>query len=176
MKKTIKLTESQLTKLIKRVVKENVDNRPDEFYSHINELINYEYSDMDPRDAIDVLENIISSLRARQHREKTGSKFINKDDVMKNWNMNEEIATPKGGLSRKMYTLYNKEKMNVEIVSGPMGIDTGLYQITTKDSDNKYYNLIFDCRKPDSLKIKGRPLSSVENTDLTGEMLSKFCK
>ena len=42
MKKTIKLTESQLTKLIKRVVKENVDNRPDEFYSHINELINYE--------------------------------------------------------------------------------------------------------------------------------------
>ena len=115
MKKTIRLTESELSNLIKRVVKENV-------------------------------------------------------------NMNEEIATPKGGLTRKMYTLYNKEKMNVEIVSGPMGIDTGLYQITTKDSDNKYYNLIFDCRKPDSLKIKGRPLSSVENTDLTGEMLSKFCK
>ena len=90
MKKTIRLSESELSNLIKRVVKENVDNRPDEFYSHINELINYEYGDMDPRDAIDVLENIISSLRARQHREKTGSKFINKDDVMKNWNMNEE--------------------------------------------------------------------------------------
>jgi hypothetical protein len=115
MKKTIRLTESELSNLIKRVVKENV-------------------------------------------------------------NMNEEISTPKGGLTRKMYTLYNKEKMNVEIVSGPMGIETGLYQITTKDSDGKYYNLIFDCRKPDSLKIKGRPLSSVENTDLTGEMLSKFCK
>jgi hypothetical protein len=115
MKKTIRLTESELSNLIKRVVKENV-------------------------------------------------------------NMNEEISTPKGGLTRKMYTLYNKEKMNVEIVSGPMGIETGLYQITTKDSDGKYYNLIFDCRRPDSLKIKGRPLSSVENTDLTGEMLSKFCK
>jgi hypothetical protein len=115
MKKTIKLTESELSNLIKRVVKENV-------------------------------------------------------------NMNEEMAAPKGGLTRKMYTLYNKEKMNVEIVSGPMGIETGLYQITTKDSDGKYYNLIFDCRRPDSLKIKGRPLSSVENTDLTGEMLSKFCK
>ena len=104
---------SILEKEVNRYVKENVDNRPDEFYSHINELINYEYGDMDPRDAIDVLENIISSLRARQHREKTGSKFINKDDVMKNWNMNEEIATPKGGLSRKMYTLYNKEKIPV---------------------------------------------------------------
>jgi len=90
MKKTIKLTESELSNLIKRVVKENIDNRPDEFYSHINELINYEYSDMDPRDAIDVLENIIASLKASRHREKTGSKFINKDDVMKNWNMNEE--------------------------------------------------------------------------------------
>jgi hypothetical protein len=45
---------------------------------------------MDPRDAIDVLENIITSLKASYHREKTGSKFINKDDVMKNWNMNED--------------------------------------------------------------------------------------
>jgi hypothetical protein len=90
MKKTIRLTESELSNLIKRVVKENVDDRPDELYSHINELINYEYSDMDPRDAIDVLENIISSLKSRDHREKTGSKFINKDDVMKNFNMNEE--------------------------------------------------------------------------------------
>ena len=59
MTKIIKLTESELSNLIKRVVKENIDNRPDEFYSHINELINYEYSDMDPRDAIDVFENII---------------------------------------------------------------------------------------------------------------------
>ena len=90
MKKTIKLTESELSNLIKRVVKENINNRPDEFYSHINELINYEYSDMDPRDAIDVLENIIASLKASHYREKTGSKFINKDDVKKNWNMNEE--------------------------------------------------------------------------------------
>ena len=51
MKKTIKLTESELSNLIKRVVKENIDNRPDEFYSHINELINYEYSDMDGKTA-----------------------------------------------------------------------------------------------------------------------------
>lgn len=90
MKKTIRLTESELSNLIKKIVKEDLNDRPDEFYSHINELINYEYNDLDPRDAIDVLENIISSLKARQHREKTGSKFINKNDVLKNWNMNEE--------------------------------------------------------------------------------------
>jgi len=90
MKKTIRLTESELSNLIKRVVKENVNDRPDEFYSHINELINYEYGDIDTRDAIDVLENILQSLKAKQYREKTGSKYVSKDDVMKNWNMNEE--------------------------------------------------------------------------------------
>lgn len=89
MKKSIRLTESELSNLIKRIVNENLNDRPDEFYSHINELINYEYSDIDTRDAIDVLENILQSLKTKHHREKTGSKYINKDDVMKNWNMNE---------------------------------------------------------------------------------------
>ena len=55
MKKSIRLTESELSNLIKRIVNENLNDRPDEFYSHINELINYEYSDIDTRDAIDVL-------------------------------------------------------------------------------------------------------------------------
>jgi len=90
MKKSIKLTESELSNLIKKIVKENTDNRPDELYSHINDLINYEYSDVDPRDTIDVLENIIKSVRSSYYREKTGSKYITKDDVKKNWNMNEE--------------------------------------------------------------------------------------
>lgn len=86
MRRTVKLTESDLARIVKRVIKENLNDRPDEMYSHINSIIDYKFSDVDPDDAIDVLEHILQSLRSKRDR---GDKSITKDSVMKNWNMNE---------------------------------------------------------------------------------------
>ena len=86
MRRTVRLTESDLARIVKRVIKENLNDRPDEMYSHINSIIDYEFSDVDPDDAIDVLEHILQSLRSKRDR---GDKSITKDSVMKNWNMNE---------------------------------------------------------------------------------------
>ena len=86
MRRTVKLTESDLARIVKRVIKENLNDRPDEMYSHINSIIDYKFSDVDPDDAIDVLEHILQSLRSKRER---GDKFITRDSVMKNWNMNE---------------------------------------------------------------------------------------
>ena len=63
MKKVIKLNEKDLTRIVKRVIKENLSDRSDEMYSHINELIDMEYNDVEVEDAIDVLENILGSLK-----------------------------------------------------------------------------------------------------------------
>ena len=86
MRRTVRLTESDLARIVKRVIKENLNDRPDEMYSHINSIIDYKFSDVDPDDAIDVLEHILQSLRSIRER---GDKFITRDSVMKNWNMNE---------------------------------------------------------------------------------------
>ena len=75
-----------MARIVKRVINENLNDRPDEMYSHINYIIDYKFSDVDPDDAIDVLEHILQSLRSKRDR---GDKSITKDSVMKNWNMNE---------------------------------------------------------------------------------------
>ena len=85
-----------------------------------------------------------------------------------------ETSSPQT-LKKKNYTLYKKEKMNATIYNQPMSIKTGLYTLGVKDENGKYYNLIFDCREPEILRIEGRKLSSVENTELTGELRSKYC-
>jgi hypothetical protein len=89
MKKIIKLTEKDLTRLVKRVVNENLSDRADEMYSHINELINMEYNDVESEDQIDVLENILQGLKSTSYRNKKGRGHITKDQVMKRWSMNE---------------------------------------------------------------------------------------
>lgn len=85
-----------------------------------------------------------------------------------------ETSSPQT-LKKKNYTLYKKEKMNATIYNQPMGIKTGLYALGVKDENGKYYNLTFDCREPDILRIEGRKFSSVENTELTGELRSRYC-
>jgi hypothetical protein len=89
MKKVIKLNEKDLTRIVKRVIKENLSDRSDEMYSHINELIDMEYNDVEVEDAIDVLENILGSLKSKSHRNKKGIGHISKDQVLKRWSMNE---------------------------------------------------------------------------------------
>lgn len=78
-------------------------------------------------------------------------------------------------LSKKNYTLYKKEKMNVTIYNQPMGIKTGLYSIGVKDENGDFYNLFFDCREPDYLQVGGKKFSKLENAELTAELRSRYC-
>jgi len=87
MKKSLKLSESEFKNIIRKVISESVSDRANEMYSHINELIDYEYGDVDIDDVIDVLKHILQSHVAKRER---GDKYITKDQVFKNWNMNEE--------------------------------------------------------------------------------------
>lgn len=90
MKKIIKLNEKDLSRIVKRLINENLSDRSDEMYSHINELIDMEYNDVDIDDQVDVLENILQSIKAKSFRNKKGLGHITHDQVRKRWSMNEE--------------------------------------------------------------------------------------
>lgn len=66
MKGVIKLNEKDLSCIVKRVMKENLSDKSDKMYSHINELIDMEYNDVDVDDQIDVLENILQSVKKQK--------------------------------------------------------------------------------------------------------------
>lgn len=61
-----RLTEKNLSRIVKQVMKENLSDRSDEMYSHINQLIDMEYNDDDVDDQIDVLENISQSVKKQK--------------------------------------------------------------------------------------------------------------
>lgn len=89
MKKIVKLTETDLTRIVNRVVNEQLEDKSGDLYSDINKLIDYEYSDMEAEEIVDVLENILDNMKGRSHRERNKIGSLTKDDVLKNWNMNE---------------------------------------------------------------------------------------
>jgi hypothetical protein len=82
----------------------------------------------------------------------------------------------RGTLDKSVYPLYNKQKINFHKVNAPLGVEFGVYEIVGKDGKGKPITVVFDCKNPDTLKIKGRPLSSLENIELTSELTSKKCK
>lgn len=86
-----RLTEKDLSRIVKRVINENLSDRSDEMYSHINELIDMEYNDVDIDDQVDVLENILQSIKAKSFRNKRGLGHITHDQVRKRWSMNEDL-------------------------------------------------------------------------------------
>jgi chromatin remodeling complex protein RSC6 len=86
MKKIVKLTESDLTKLVKRVMNEDLSDREGDLYSSINKLIDREFDDVESSVIVDVLGNILDNHKARSHRKKHNIKDISSDDVRKNWN------------------------------------------------------------------------------------------
>lgn len=89
MKRILRLTEKDLSSLIKKVINENLEDRTDEMYSHINELLNMEYINVSIYDKIDVIENILQSLKSQSHREKRGLGHITSGQVKKRWSMNQ---------------------------------------------------------------------------------------
>jgi (2Fe-2S) ferredoxin len=81
MKKTLKLTESDLQRIVKKVINEQ-SSVTSSLYSDINRVID-SYSDMDPEDIQKVLHNIFNIYKAISYRERIGKGSVTKDDVMK---------------------------------------------------------------------------------------------
>lgn len=81
MKRITKLTESDLTRIVRRVIIEQESEDNNSLYYDINNLIND--SGMEPSDVADVLRNILDSYEAMSRRKKRGMGGITKDDVMK---------------------------------------------------------------------------------------------
>jgi predicted transcriptional regulator len=84
MRKTIKLNENDLGRIIKKVIKEQ-DDQKGNLYSDINDLINEKYSDINPSDVVDVLENILRNSKAIHHRRKNNIGSLTKDEVLRNF-------------------------------------------------------------------------------------------
>jgi predicted transcriptional regulator len=82
MKRIAKLTESDITRIVRMVINEESSDT-ESLYSDINRLIDREYSDMDPEDIQNVLHNIFNSYKAINYRKRKGIGSVSKDDVMK---------------------------------------------------------------------------------------------
>jgi len=80
MKKIIKLKERDISLMVKKIINENVGDRSGEMYSD---------EDVNIDETIDVLENILQGLKAKSHRGKKGMGSISREDVLKNWGLNE---------------------------------------------------------------------------------------
>jgi hypothetical protein len=81
MKKVIKLTESDLTKLVKRVINESSDQSGD-LYSSINDLID-NFEGIDESEIIMVLESILDHHKGRRKR---NVGYLTSDEVRRNFN------------------------------------------------------------------------------------------
>lgn len=88
MKKIIRLTESDLTRIVKRAINENISDRKGDLYSSINNLIDTEFEDMDPSEIADVLNNIMGHHKGKDYRRKNNIKDISVSDVKKHWSKN----------------------------------------------------------------------------------------
>ena len=82
MKKIVRLTEKDITNMVKRVINEDLSDRKSDLYSSINRLIDREFDDVETSDVVEVLNNILDSHKGRSYRQKKGMKPISKDEVV----------------------------------------------------------------------------------------------
>ncbi len=59
MKRVVRLSESDIARIVNKVINEQQDNRTGDLYASINSLIDDEYNDVDYEDVANVLENIL---------------------------------------------------------------------------------------------------------------------
>ena len=78
-----RINETQLNNIVKRIINENKEE--ESLYSDINNLIDDDYSDMDPAKITEVLKNITKNFEAQAYRKRKGIGSISYDDVRKNW-------------------------------------------------------------------------------------------
>ena len=87
MKKIVRLTERDLTRLVKRVMNEDKDSKKMDLKSDLRNIINYEYSEIEPSDLVEVLEELLHYAKNEVFRSKKPNKgYITKDEVLKNFN------------------------------------------------------------------------------------------
>jgi hypothetical protein len=85
MKKIIRLTENDLTRIVKRVVNENLSNRSGDLYADINELIDRKFDDLEPSEVVRILSIILKHQESRLYRKKHNIQPISKDEVLRNF-------------------------------------------------------------------------------------------
>jgi predicted transcriptional regulator len=89
MKKIVRLTERDLTRLVKRVMNEDKDNKKMDLKSDLRNIINDEYSEIEPSDLVEVLEELLHYAKNDVFRSKKPNKgYITKDEVIKNFKKN----------------------------------------------------------------------------------------
>ena len=59
MRRTMRLTERDLSRLVKRVMNEDKDSKKMDLKSDLRNIINYEYSEIEPSDLVEVLEELL---------------------------------------------------------------------------------------------------------------------
>ena len=91
MKKVVRLSESDIARIVNKIINEQPErDRTGDLYADINSLIDDEYNDVDYEDVANVLENILRGIKAQSHRNKKGMKPISKNDILKNFGLNEQ--------------------------------------------------------------------------------------
>jgi uncharacterized protein YutE (UPF0331/DUF86 family) len=89
MKKIVRLTERDLTNMVKRVMNEDKDNKKMDLKSDLKNIINHEYSEIEPSDLVEVLEELLHYAKNDVFRSKKPNKgYITKDEVKKNFKKN----------------------------------------------------------------------------------------
>ena len=83
------LTERNLTRFVKRVMNEDKDNKKMDLKSDLRNIINDEYSEIEPSDLVEVLEELLHYAKNDVFRSKKPNKgYITKDEVIKNFKKN----------------------------------------------------------------------------------------
>jgi hypothetical protein len=83
------VTERDLTNMVKRVMNEDKDNKKMDLKSDLRNIINDEYSEIEPSDLVEVLEELLHYAKNDVFRSKKPNKgYITKDEVKKNFKKN----------------------------------------------------------------------------------------
>ena len=87
MKKIVRLSESDIARIVNKVINEQQDNRTGDLYAAVNSLIDDEYNDVDYEDVANVLENILMIC--------LGIGMVQRKVTMKKWNQekNTQVQT-----------------------------------------------------------------------------------
>lgn len=90
MKKIVRLTEIDLTRLVKRVINEDKDNKKMDLKSDFKDIIDHKYySEIEPSDLVEVLEELLHYAKNDVFRNKKPNKgYVTKDEVIKNFKKN----------------------------------------------------------------------------------------
>ena len=84
------LTERNLTRFVKRLMKEDKDNKKMDLKSDFKDIIDHKYySEIEPSDLVEVLEELLHYAKNDVFRNKQPNKgYITKDEVIKNFKKN----------------------------------------------------------------------------------------